>query len=190
MRQIESFLWGIIAALGALFVQLIIFIGFTTFAFQSSQVSFSIISSLPQFIIAFAFIEETFKYIIISRRVEIYSLERSFIINALFVGAGFAALEFLLLANIGALPERKILIELATIHLGTSGLMGYLVAIKNPKKIGAFLYATILATIFHAGYNLLIEKRDFFQNYIILFLLALLVFFNLFNLFRIKSKLA
>lgn len=190
MKQIESFFWGIVAALGALFLQLIIFIGSSIFLEGKQEVSFETIALVPAFIISFAFIEELFKYIIISKVVESYSLHRSFIINSLLVGMGFAFTEFLLLSSVGNLPDRKILTELATVHIGTSGLIGYLVAIKNPKKISTLIWVTFAATFFHAGYNTLITKREFVQNYLIMFLLAFLVFYNILNLLRIKSKLA
>lgn len=190
MRQLESFFWGIIAALGALFAELVIYIVFSTFFPQVAQLSYDALSSLPAFIIAFAFTEELFKYIIIAKRIDTYSFERTFVVNALMVGLGFAATEFMLLSSIGNMPENKILLELATIHIGTAGIMGYLVAIKNPKRIRTFLQTAIIATTFHAGYNLLIEKRELLQNYLILSLLGFLVIYNLFNLLRVKSKLA
>ncbi|EKE25570.1 MAG: hypothetical protein ACD_5C00114G0003 [uncultured bacterium] len=190
MKQIESFFWGIVAALGALFLQLIIFIGSSILFEGNKEISFDAISLIPAFIISFAFIEEIFKYIVISKMVESYSLHRSFIVNSLFIGLGFAFTEFLLLSSVGNLPDRKILAELATVHIGTSGLIGYLIAIKNPNKIKTFIWITFLATFFHAGYNSLITQREFVQNYMILALLAFLVFYNILNLFRIESKLA
>lgn len=190
MRQLESFFWGIVAALGALFLQLVVFISFLTFSGKNEIISFDTLSLLPAFIIPFAFIEELFKYVIISKMIETYSLHRSFIVNSLFVGLGFAFTELMLLANVGTLPEKRILAELATVHLGTSGLIGYLVATSNPNKIKTTIWILLLATFFHAGYNLLITERNLAQNYIIIFLLAILVFGNIFNLLRIESKLA
>lgn len=190
MKQIESFFWGIVAALGALFLQLIIFIASSIFFEGRKEISFETITLIPAFIISFAYIEELFKYIIISKVVESYSLHRSFIVNSWIVGVGFAFTEFLLLTSVGNLPDRKILMELATVHIGTSGLIGYLVAIKNPNKVNTLIWVTFIATLFHAGYNALITKREFVQNYLIMFLLAFLVFYNILNLLRIKSKLA
>jgi len=190
MRQIESFFWGIIAALGALFVQLLVFIGFSFFSNSQTELTFSQLFILPQFVIAAAFIEETFRYLIISKVVEMYSLSKSFIINSLFVGLGFAATEFLLLETSGNLPNNQILSELAIVHIGISGIIGYLVAVKNPQRVWTFIYVVTLATILHSSYNFLIQKREFFQSYPILILLGLIILTNLFNLLRINRKLA
>ena len=190
MRQIESFFWGIIAALGALFVQLLVFIGFSFFSNSQTEFTFSQLFILPQFVIAAAFIEETFRYLIISKVVEMYSLSKSFIINSLFVGLGFAATEFLLLETSGNLPNNQILSELAIVHIGISGIIGYLVAVKNPQRVWTFIYVVTLATILHSSYNFLIQKREFFQSYPILILLGLIILTNLFNLLRINRKLA
>lgn len=190
MRQLESFLWGIISALGALFFQLLIFIILSFFVANDSQISYEHITLIPGFIVLFAFIEELFKYLIIWKKVETYSLEKGFIINSLFVGLGFAMLEFLLLKNMGNLPETQILMELAVIHIGTSGLMGFMVAIKNPNKVFSSLYILSFATLFHASYNILITKREYFQDLIILFMLGFLILYNAINTFRISKKLA
>ncbi len=172
MRQLESFFWGIIAALGALFVELLIFIGLSTYNSSMSNVSFSQLFLLPGFVIVAAATEEMFKYLIIAKRVDLYSLEKSYIVNALFVGLGFAATEFWLLASSGALPSRQILGELAILHLGTAGIIGYLVATKNPKRVSTFLYTISLVTFFHASYNFLIQKREYAQNYLIFLFLT------------------
>ena len=190
MRQLESFFWGIIAALGALLVQLVFFIGLTASSATSVETSFSQLFILPHFIILAASIEEMLKYLVISKRVELYSLEKSYIVNSLFVGFGFIATEAWLLMNAGTLPSNQILAELAIVHLGTAGIIGYLVATKNPKKISTFLYTIFIVTLFHASYNFLIQHRGHYQNYIIFFLLALLVSINLLNLLRISHKLA
>lgn len=190
MKQIESFLWGIIAALGALFLQLTTLVTFSLFATKNLELQFTDVVNLPGFIIAFAFIEESLKYIVISKKIESYSLERGFIVNSLFTGLGFAAIELMLLASLGNMPENQILIELATLHIGTSGIIGYLVALKNPQKISTFVISAFFTTLIHAGYNLLVLKRDSIQNYAILAILGFLLAYNLLNLLRIRRKLA
>ena len=72
MRQIESFFWGIIAALGALFIELLVFIGFSAIQNSGIRLSFSQLFLLPGFVIAAAFIEESFKYLIIAKRIDLY----------------------------------------------------------------------------------------------------------------------
>jgi len=190
MAQIESIFWGIIAALGALVVELVFFIGSSIYANPLAEISFSQFFIIPQFIIVAACIEEVFKYIVISKIIDRFSFEKSYIINSLFVGLGFFGVEMALILMSKNLPEIQFLIEIAIVHLGTAGLIGYFVATKNPKKITTFLLSIIFAIAFHASYNLLLLKREHIQNYLIFAILGILVLFNIANFFRINSKLA
>lgn len=190
MTQIESFFLGIIAALGALVVELIVFIGLSSFTNFAPGISFLGLFMLPQMIIVGAFIEEAFKYIVIAKRVDEISLGRSYLTNSLFVGLGFLATELLLIFESSSLPQARIIAEIATIHIGTAGIIGYIVATKNPKKISSFLFAIIIATIFHASYNLLVLNRTQVANYTIFALLGVVIFINIMNLLRINRSLA
>ncbi len=190
MRQMESFFWGIIAALGALVIELIAFIYFSIFSFHQADISFSALFIIPKFIILGVFIEESFKYIIISKCVERMSLGRSYIINSLFVGLGFFLTEIGLASTTGVLPRANILTEVAIIHIGTAGLIGYIIATKNPKRLWVFLYTLIWASFFHGSYNFLITNRTSTINYVIFALLGMLLLINILNIIRINKKLA
>lgn len=191
MTRLESFFWGIIAALGALIVELTVFIAFSMQGGQANAISFAQLFVIPQFIIIGVCIEEIFKYIVISKRIEMLSMQRSYLTNSLLVGLGFFSIEMGLIVTTGLIPETKFLIELAIIHIGTAGLIGYIVATKNPRKISTFIYALISTVLFHGIYNLLILKRTLFVlNYTIFILLALLILINLINLVRINNRLA
>jgi len=190
MKQIESFFWGIIAALGALAMELIIFIAFSGSTDQVMGISFSGLFAVPQFIILGAGIEEIFKYIVISKRIEMLSLQRSYLTNSFLVGLGFFATELGIILTTGVTPKTNLLLEIAIVHIGTAGIIGYIVATKNPKKMSTFAYAVIFATFFHAIYNLLITDRTFVINYVIFFILAIIVVLNLVNFIRINARLA
>ena len=190
MRQLESFFWGIIASLGALIVELIVFIGFSISTDPTANISFSQLFLVPQFIIIGACIEEIFKYIIISKRIEMLSMQRSYIVNSFLVGLGFFSIELGLILTNGIALQIRPLSEIAIIHIGTAGLIGYIVATKNPKKVGTFIYAMIFAAFFHSTYNLLILKRTFIIDYAIFALLAMLILINIVNFIRINNKLA
>ncbi|KKQ53189.1 MAG: hypothetical protein US70_C0005G0023 [Parcubacteria group bacterium GW2011_GWD2_38_11] len=190
MAQLESFFWGIIAALGALIVELIVFIGFSMQTNQTNAISFLDLFIIPQFIIIGVCIEEIFKYIIISKRIEMFSMQRSYLVNSFLVGLGFFSVEIGLIMATGVAPETKLLIEIAIIHIGTAGLIGYMVATRNPKRMSTLIYAIIFAAFFHGAYNLLVLNRTFVLNYAIFGLLGLLVFINIVNLIRINARLA
>jgi predicted DNA-binding transcriptional regulator len=190
MKQVESFFWGIIAALGALVVELLVFVIFSGSTDQTNNISFTQLFVLPQLIVLGACIEEIFKYIIISKRIEMLSLRRSYLINSYLVGLGFFSIELGIVLATGAVPATNILVEIAIIHLGTSGIIGYIVATKNPKKIMTFIKAVLFATFLHSTYNILILDRTFIINLAIFALLAFIIIFNLVNLARINNRLA
>jgi RsiW-degrading membrane proteinase PrsW (M82 family) len=191
MRQLESFFWGIIAALGALIFQLILYVGFSTYAFPvEKSPSFSEFFSLPLFVLAGVLIEEGFKYLIISKRIELFSQERTYIVNSIFVGLGFFATELGLIYLSDPIGQIKSVIEILIIHIGTAGIIGYYVATKNPKKISTFLLALTMATALHVAYNFSVMQRNLITNGVVIFILATLIFFNIFNFIFIKTKLA
>jgi hypothetical protein len=190
MKQIESFFLGIIAALGALILELVFFIGYSIFTNQESNTFFSQLFIIPQLIILGAFIEEIFKYIVISKRVEMLSLSISYIINSFLVGLGFFSIELGLMRIAGDLPPQATLVEIAIIHIGTAGIIGYIVATKNPRKISTVFYALLVTTFLHSSYNILILQRNFIIHFIIYFLLILILLINFINLIRINKKLA
>ncbi|HPN55119.1 MAG TPA: hypothetical protein PLB52_04320 [Candidatus Moranbacteria bacterium] len=183
----ESFLWGIIAALGALVLEIIAFLGISYN--KNIDFSFSVFFSFPFFILIAAGIEEFFKYIIISKKIESFSLEKSYIVNSLLVGLGFFAVELELINISSGLPNWNILSEIALLHIGTAGIIGYIVAIKNPRKFFTFLFALSFAVAFHAAYNFLVIKRAFLQNYAVFCLLGLIILINIVNFFRISGKI-
>jgi hypothetical protein len=191
MKQVESFFWGIIAALGALVVQFVLFSFYSMYTNPSGTFSFVRFFTIPAFIIAAACIEELFKYIVIVKRIDMFSLEKSYVVNALLVGLGFLAVELSLITlNGNHLPEKQVVIELAIIHMGTAGLMGYIVGTKNPKKISTFLTALVFAAAFHVSYNLLILERNLILNYAIFALLGMLTAINILNFLGISRRLA
>lgn len=189
-NALESIFWGIIAALGALVVELIFFIGFSIYVNPIAEISLSQFFVIPQYILIAVCIEEIFKYIIIAKQIDQFSLEKSYIINSFFVGLGFLGVELALIFISNGFPPIQSLLEIAIIHIGTTGLIGYFVATGNPKKITTFLLAMFFAIAFHASYNLLLLKREPLQNYIVFVILGLLILLNIWNFFRISRKLA
>ncbi len=184
----ESFLWGIIAAFGALVIEILALLAFS--AYKNTEFSFDIFFAIPSFILISAGIEEFFKYIIISKKIESFSLEKSYIVNSILVGLGFFAVELgLIYISNEILPAWNILAEITILHMGTAGLIGYIIAIKNPRKFFTFLLALSVAVAFHAVYNFLVIKREFLQNYAVFCLLGVLILINIVNFFRISGKI-
>jgi hypothetical protein len=80
--------------------------------------------------------------------------------------------------------------ELAAIHMGTSALMGYVVAFRNPKNPSTFLFAIFPALVFHASYNILSLSRNMVTNFIVGALLAALAVILLASIVDTNRKLA
>ncbi len=191
MRQIESFFWGIIAALAALFVQLLVYIGLSAQESSAFDVPFEQFYAAPLLLVVAALIEECFKYLMISKRVELVSLGKTYVFNAFLVGLGFFSTELALInLSYGEMLPVYNLAEIAIIHLGTAGIMGYIVGTSNPSKFSTFLRSIIPTIAIHTAYNLLIINRGFMQDYLIYTLLGFVILFNLINFIRISSRLA
>ena len=191
MRQIESIFWGIIAAAGALFMQLVVFLTISTYQEQNQDFSFENFLIMPSFIVIAAAIEEIFKYIIILKCVDLYSLEKSYLVNSWLVGLGFFLVEFAMINQNYPTASNERLLEIAILHIGTAGLIGFTIATRNPKKIWTAIVAIFTATIPHLVYNLLQLKREsLFVDYTVFVLLGLLIMFNFINFFRIRGELA
>lgn len=190
MNKIESFFWGIVASLGAIIVEIVFFIAISSAMSLPVNFSFSNLFFIPQFVIASVIIEESMKYLIIAKRVDDISFERTYLLNSWMIGIGFFLVELGLMLNNGASIHDKSLIEIAIIHIGTAGILGYIIAIKNPSKIKTFFQAIFLTTLLHGAYNFMVIKRTLALNYFILALLFVIILANIINLIRINKKLA
>jgi len=190
MNQLESIFWGIIAGLSAIFIELIVFVGYSLATNSTSEISLLKFFTLPGLVIAAVFIEEICKYAVIATRIDMLSLKWSYFLNSLLVGLGFFAVELGLILQSGTLPSYNLIGELAIVHMGTCALMGYVVTFRNPKKLNTFLLAIFPALIFHVSYNILSLQRNFTTDYGIDFLLTLLVFFVCASALDITHRLA
>jgi len=179
MILIESFFWGILAALGALVVEIVFYVFVSPFVDPAGAMPFSQFFIIPNFIIVAAFIEEILKYILISKRFSVLSPEKLRFANALLIGLGFFLIELMFILATKVSPAPQFLIEIAIVHIGTAGLIGGILAIKNARKFATFVYVIAVAVTFHSAYNLLSLKRNGLNNYLIFFILGLLIVTNL-----------
>lgn len=194
MKQLELIFWGILAAMGALFVELIALFLLATYQNPTGTDSFEIFTASLPIIFFFVLIEEFFKFSIIARKVEPMSLNNDFIWNSFLVGLGFALTEIIMIYLQD--PDLKTpflsIFRIALIHISTAGIMGYLLALKNLHKISTIFVCIFNATFWHLIYNVLTFKTDQlnYSNQAIATVLILLVIINISNLFRLPQKLA
>lgn len=191
MKQIESLFLGIIAALGALVTELIIFVIFGMASFDKNIIAQDL-SSLNYLLVTAVFIEEILKYLIIQKRIESFSIGRTLILNSFLVGLGFAGVESALIyfRSAGSSIPYQSLMEIILIHIFTAGIIGYFIATRNPQKISTVLKAVSIAAFIHLSYNILVLYRNDWINIIILFFLAGLAVVNIFNIVITERRLA
>lgn len=185
-KLIESFFWGFLAAIGALIIEIVFYIIISPFVYRTGSMTFSQFFIAPQFIIIAACIEEILKGIFIFRRFNVLPPEKSRFLNAFFLGLGFYLLELVLILITRVSPDPQFLAEIAIVHISTTCLIGQVIDIKNIKKSMLFIGALAVATLLHAGYNLLILSRTDAKYYFIFIILCLLVLSNIFLFIRAK----
>ncbi len=192
MKQIESFFWGIIAALGALLLELIFLTLATIFSSSQKELTLEHLFSLGYLLPLAAIAEEILKYTVIAKRIDFFSFGRSVILNSFLVGLGFAAVEALLI-YIKEIPAVSFfswnLIEIMLLHILTAGIIGYYVAVQNPKKIKTIFKAVGIAAAAHLGYNILMIYKNPLIYPLVFVLLGILVIINLRNLAFVNKHL-
>lgn len=190
MKQIQAFFWGTIAALTAVVLQFMIFFVASMIWDPTSELDLTYLFSNPYFVIGFAVIEEVFKYTMIAAKIEFLSLKHGFIFNALIAGMGFAAVETGLIFMQQSNPSLRAIIEIAAIHIGTAGMMGYMIAAHSPYRIMTLITTLILTSAIHISYNFLILYPNKITDYAIWLIMFFLAFATLVNLIRLPRKLA
>ncbi len=190
MRQFESFFWGIIAALGAMVGQIFFFVLFSTFLDSAGKMSYGDFFSIPVFILITAFIEEFFKYLMLTRRILGISSSKNFLSNTFLMGIGFLAVELFLISASGSALQLLPTVGIIVLHLATTLLLGLLIQTSGANKISLAFLPLLLASIFHAGYNLAISQANVFFNYLAILALFVLILADLFLFSRSRKMLA
>jgi hypothetical protein len=190
MKQFESFFWGIIAALGAMVGQIFFFVLFSTFLDPAGKMSYGDFFSIPVFILVTAFIEEFFKYLMLTRRILGISSARNFLSNTFLMGIGFLAVEFFLISNSGGAFQLLPTAGIVVLHLATTLLLGLLIQTNGASKISLAPLPLLLASGFHASYNLAISQANVFFSYLAILALFVLILADLFLFSRSRKMLA
>lgn len=206
-KQIESFFWGILAALGALVTQVFLLFLASIFAFRGKNTSidaFSVLNvdlffslgAFPFFVLITAILtEEIFKYLVISKKAAAFSARHLIIAHSFWIGCGFAAVEiFFIRAGIGDIALKDFpfqeLAEIAAVHICSAGAIGFFATIQNSNQLKTALMAVLSAFAIHFIYNMsVIFPSDFFSSFV-LFFLILLALANALGFAFLKKKFA
>lgn len=184
-KIIQSFFWGIFAAGFALITEMLLqtFFGIIL----SPAYSLTVFTHLSFSIFLFVLIEEISKYIVISKKILLYSEGKSTLLNSFVAGAGFSLVELFFIYNFSA-PELftpQTLLQIAILHIATFGIIAYY---STPNKIT--LTPVLFTFIVHFLYNLIVLLGEKTFPLAIPLLLAVLVLLNIWNLFTTGRKLA
>lgn len=189
MKSLESLFWGAIAALGALVLELVLA---SILISPAADMRPAILgaTSLSWIVLAAAAIEESFKYLIISRRIAVSCTGRSCIINSLLCGLGFGALELTLFfsGNLSFGATSFQIWSLPLLHMLTSAYIGYRIIVKKSRSFVVILTIIAPATLIHAAFNIFIREQSY-QAFAAAFLLFLAAWIT-WVFFRIKRVLA
>lgn len=147
MNKLQSFFYGIIAALGTVILQQIVLILFRVEIIDTSQ--------LTPLLIFGALTEEIFKFIFIYKLAQTAQSNKNLIYSSLLVGLGFSLTEliFKLWENFQNIKINFFdYFGLVLIHLLTAGVIGLFLSLKKPLWI-RIMSGILVAAILHLAYN-------------------------------------
>lgn len=184
MKKIQFFMLGIITALGALFLELLVF---TFFNFKLNS-TFPYSSSLNLTVIFSVFLEEIIKifvlFQILKKIIQEGSDRKHIFLSATMAGLGFAAMEILFNlfnSQINRYLSWSDVFGLLIVHTGTFAILGYVLAKKTTLRFSRFIFFFPIVFSFHLLYNFIIiypQNSGFYFLFTILSLIMLLAFWK------------
>ena len=188
MKFLRLFFFGIIAALSALFLELVI----VTALGDSQEMLYTFFAQITPLLFAIVIVEEIFKFIFIyksysdlksdfKKTTDTDAIIKKIFFSSIYIGLGFSFIEILVVStslsfdrNFSqfALPALGIMM----VHIVTSATMGYLLAKSKFVDSILILKALLITASVHIFYNLLIIYSAS-PLYISLYLLSLISFF-------------
>ncbi len=195
MRQVESILWGIIAAAGALILEILISTLAPILLGPGKELVADFASPLSFLLIISVLAEEISKYLVIAGRIEKFSYGRSLVVNSLLAGLGFSLVELALIygkfsASFNSFFGLKEISGLVLIHILTAGIIGYFIALRGGGKSAVFIKTIVLVFIIHFSYNALIIWQSRFSDLLIFSFLGAITAAIALSAMNINKKLA
>lgn len=182
MKKLESLFLGIIAALGALFLEAAVLNFFEPASFANRE-----LFSFGYMFFAAIAIEEFLKFVVILKALP---RKNNPIINALFFGLGFSFLEIALVYwnnQNGITYDFWGIFGIFSVHVSTSLIIGYSLIGNAKKTFLIYIQVFITILIIHSSYNILSSIETAYQKQLLLYLLGFLTILDIFLLFRARS---
>ena len=154
-NAIESFFLGLLAALGALIAEIVLF----SFLCPTKLESNSYCASFTFLVLVPAAAEELFKVSIIFKRLKALASGKALILNSFLLGSGFGLIELFLIFQKYSLRSEAFYGGAAgvfTLHIATATVAGLYLAGKKQPELNHFFKTLLIAFAIHALYNTLI----------------------------------
>lgn len=189
MTHLKLFFFGIIAALGAMVIELVLK------NILSTEVSLAnnFFNIITPSLILFALVEEIFKFIVINKAVSLLKGPKNAFLGAFLIGLGFSLTEIYLAFSNNLFEQSNYLLAILGIlivHISTSLIFGYFSFKKSPLSKTIFAVIIISATLLHLLYNIfVIYNLSPTAISIYLFILLLLSFTVSYRLIKAEKLL-
>lgn len=187
MKLLQSFLGGILAALGALVLEFALLNFSNSNNFSEKELSLQGLFSFGYLFLAAVLIEEILKYGLIRK---IISGDQKIILNSIFLGLGFSTFELALVYwnyRSGAIFDFWEILGMIVVHTSTSAIIGWAMVKKRDWKITPVFYGLIPALVIHFFYNLSIISQIPWQKEIMIGIIFFLIMIE-FLLILISQK--
>ncbi len=186
MKYIETFFWGIIAALGALFLELVFFFVYQIFSGQELSNTY-FVATVP-IIVLISFSEELLKVFTISKKLKNILPPGQIVLGSLIFGCGFFLVELFMMILDRELALSNVL-ENFILHISTAGIIGYSLYNFLLKKPGALAKAFFAVWGIHFFFNWLAVGEASLSLYAKISLLILLAGFNVYGFIKTSRDL-
>lgn len=198
MKLLRLFFFGVIAALSALFLELVL----VSAMGNAQEMLYVFFVQVTPLLFAVVLMEEAFKFIFIYKScsdlrsgfeetADLDAIPKKIFFASIYIGLGFSFVEILVVSFnffLGRSFSQLVLpaLGIIAVHIATSATMGYLLARSRSVNPVLILKIFAAAVFLHIFYNLLVIYSAG-PLYISLYLLLLVSFF-LFMFFKIAPK--
>lgn len=154
MKNIQAFIFGILAALGAVITELLL--SNLYFIFSGKNILSTYFHQITFFLICVILIEESFKYLMLFE-LSAFLKTSLRIATVFFAGLGFSIFEiFFIFFSRDINHSFWEIAGIFMLHILTASLMGWFIVLKTKIDIFSSLKIIALAAFLHLLYNLMI----------------------------------
>lgn len=186
MKYFETFFWGIIAALGALFLELVIFLAYQIISGQVLSNTY-FVATIPMIVLV-SFSEELSKVFIISKKIKAIFPPSRIVPGSLIFGCGFFLVELTMMILGRELALSNVL-ENFILHISTAGIIGYSIYNSSSKNPGALVKTFLAVWGIHFFFNWLTVGEASLALFAKISMLMLLAGFNVFGIIKTSRYL-